>query len=163
MKAQRNIEFEDWYRGSYSRVFAAVHVMCGDSATAEDATHTAFVRALEKWPSIREMDSPTGWAVQVAVNASKRSFLRRAKGRRLERRVHSTTSVTDNYVDHELWDQVRALPEKQKLAIVFRYVEDLSQREIATILQVAPGTAGATLNHARSSLRASTQLERDSS
>lgn len=161
MMRKRSSEFDEWYRDSYPRVLAAVQVVCGDTAFAEDATHTAYVRALERWSTVRQMESPTGWVVRVGVNVAKRSFLRRIKGASVERQTSGSDTWTDQYTDHDLWEQVQRLSKQQRLAIALRYIEDLSQAEVATILGTAPGTAGATLNQARSSLRSAAATRRE--
>ena len=53
----------------------------------------------------------------------------------------------------ELWRALASLPRQQRTAIALRYVLDLSQKQIAEAMQVAPGTVAATLSMARSRLR----------
>jgi RNA polymerase sigma-70 factor (ECF subfamily) len=48
---------------------------------------------------------------------------------------------------------VRALPERQRLAVFLRYYADLSYPQIADVLGVRPGTVAASLNAAHASLR----------
>ena len=52
----------------------------------------------------------------------------------------------------DLWRAVRALPDRQRAAIVLRYVDDLSVDEIANVLDVTDGTVKASLAQARASL-----------
>ena len=54
---------------------------------------------------------------------------------------------------------VALLPERQRLAIFLRYYADLGYRDIADVLAVSSGTVGATLNQARTSLRAALTKE----
>jgi RNA polymerase sigma-70 factor (ECF subfamily) len=49
----------------------------------------------------------------------------------------------------DVWDAVRSLPLRQRTAIALRYVSDLTQEEIAAVMDVAPGTVSATLVAAR--------------
>jgi RNA polymerase sigma-70 factor, ECF subfamily len=49
--------------------------------------------------------------------------------------------------------QLRALPERQRLAVFLRYYADLSYDEIAEVLEVRPGTVAASLNAAHRTLR----------
>ena len=60
-------------------------------------------------------------------------------------------------VDLDLWTALDALSFRQRKAIVLRYVEDLSQAEVAYELGIAPGTAAATLSQARGVLKAELQ------
>jgi len=69
------------------------------------------------------------------------------------RSVLEEAAVVDPAVEHSpLWQAVRALPDRQRAAVVLRYVDDLSVPEIALVLEVAEGTIKATLSQARSSL-----------
>jgi RNA polymerase sigma-70 factor (ECF subfamily) len=52
----------------------------------------------------------------------------------------------------ELWAAVRALPERQRAAVVLRYVADLPEKDIGLVLGVARGTVAASLAHARKNL-----------
>ena len=57
-------------------------------------------------------------------------------------------------MESDLWDAVRALPVRQRTAVALRYVCDLPQDEIASIMHVAVGTVSATLTAARRRLAA---------
>jgi len=149
-------DFDAWYKSEYKNVLAAVTLLCGnDFARAEDAANDAFVKALEQWPSVREMDSPGGWVTRVAVNKAKRSL--RIRGRRV-RRLHARDKIEDTHVDTDLWRAVSALPARQRHALILRYIDDYSQKQVAEELDIAPGTAAATLNHARNNLRAEIEI-----
>ena len=65
-------DFDSWYQSEHKCVLAAMTMLCGqDFARAEDATNDAFVKALEQWPRVREMESPGGWVTSVALNKAK--------------------------------------------------------------------------------------------
>jgi RNA polymerase sigma factor (sigma-70 family) len=60
----------------------------------------------------------------------------------------------DGVVDRDaLWPLVEALPPRQRAVVVLRYYEDLTEREIATILGCAPGTVKSQASAAMKSLR----------
>ena len=95
-------DFDSWYRSEHKNVLAVVTMLCGqDFARAEDATNDAFVKALERWPSVREMESPGGWVTRVAVNKARRSF--RLRSRRIRQQNANGIAVEDRHLDSELW------------------------------------------------------------
>lgn len=151
------IDFEEWYRHSYRRVLVAVGIVCtGDGARAEDATNDAFMKALERWETVSAMQSPTGWVTKVAVNRAKRGL--RWRSRHVElRNVETLAARADSHADLDLWGVLSALTPRQRRAVVLRYIEDLSQRNVAVELGVAEGTASATLSQARRALRSELQ------
>ncbi len=152
-------DFDDWFSLNYRRVLSSVLVVCaGDLPRAEDATNDAFLDALEKWPKVSAMQSPRSWVTKVAINKAKRSWLRR---RRYVDPVNVGSAIVDAVVGQpldaesnvELWEAVGRLTMKQRSAIMLRYIDDLTQSDIATELDIAPGTVSATLTQARAKLR----------
>lgn len=144
--------FEDWYRQHHPRLVASLTALSGDPDAAADAADEAFVRACERWRRVSAMDSPAGWLHQVGANA-----LRRAKRRRtLEGRLaRPSVRVVHAPLPHpELWAAVRALPERQRRAVVLRYLGDLPEAEIAAAMGIARGTVSSTLADAHRNLGA---------
>ncbi len=148
------VDFNHWYRSEYSRVLAAVAVVCGTESTrAEDATNDAFVKAFERWDSVNSMDSPTAWVTKVAINSARRSFRRARQQSDLVNSQRLDEVFTDTHPDAQLIAALRQLSYRQRRAIVLRYFDDLPQAEVAKALGVAAGTAAATLHQARNRLR----------
>jgi RNA polymerase sigma-70 factor (ECF subfamily) len=48
---------------------------------------------------------------------------------------------------------IRELPERQRLAVFLHYYADLDYHTVAEVMDISPGTVGATLSAARSALR----------
>lgn len=144
--------FEGWYRAEHARVLGLLTVAAGDAEVGREITAEAFVRALERWDRVREMDSPAAWTYRVGVNLLRRRLRRAALERRLQ--PARPAPVPPPAVESELWDAVRALPVRQRTAVALRYVCDLPQEEIADVMHVAAGTVSATLTAARRRLAA---------
>lgn len=144
--------FEDWYHQHHPRLVAALTALSGDADAAADAADEAFVRAYERWRRVSAMASPAGWLHQVGANALRRRMRRRAMEGRL---VRPSAEATHPTLPHpELWAAVRALPERQRTAIVLRYLGDLPEAEIAEAMGVTRGTVSSTLADARRNLEA---------
>lgn len=147
-------DFDDWFTAEYPLVLGAVAVVCaGDLSRAEDATADAFLRALERWERVRIMDSPAGWVTRVAINRAKRSLRWRPES---SNDLESTpfAAIDAEPLQHsELWAAVRKLSVRQRTALVLRYVADQTQADVARQLDIADGTAAATLHQARRRLR----------
>ncbi|MFT7476083.1 MAG: RNA polymerase sigma factor (sigma-70 family), partial [Verrucomicrobiales bacterium] len=150
---------DDWFSLNYRRVLGSVLIVCaGDVPRAEDATNDAFLDALEKWSKVGVMDSPRAWVTKVAINKAKRSWLRRKRyvePVNVEPVAIDAVALPqlDGAANLDLWDAVSRLSIKQRSAIVLRYVDDLTQGDIARELNIAPGTVSATLTQARAKLR----------
>lgn len=154
-----NPNFDDWYRETYQTVLAAALIASGnDRACAEDATSDAFIEAFRRWRTVSAMESPHWWTTKVATNRVRRS--QRGKSRRQNR---ETTYETDRSSKPNtegqssrldpIWAAIENLSPRQRQAVILRYVEGLPQVQAAQRMGIAPGTAAATLNQARSNLR----------
>ena len=145
--------FEAWYRGSASRLAAALAVVAGDADIGREAAAEACTRALERWSRVGAMSSPEAWAHTVGVNLIRRRWRRAAIERRLASGPGPSMAAPAS-LSSELWDAVRSLPLRQRQAVALRYVLDMTQEQVADAMGVAPGTAAATLSTARRRLRA---------
>lgn len=149
------LDFERWYLREHSRVLTALSVAGGDVEVAREATDEAFVRAYERWPKVRAMESPGGWLYRVALNELRRRFRRQTLERELLRRQHHqpVAEAPPPIADPRVWDAVRALPRRQRSAVALRYVLDLTEREVAMTMGISRGAASASLTSARKNLQ----------
>lgn len=155
-------EFEDWYRREHPRLANGLYLISGSIDTARDATDEAFARAAASWTRVRRMDSPTAWTFKVGLNLIRREARRRRRHEAAVSRLRApASSVPVELPDSELWDAVRALPDRQRQTVVLRYVGDLPEAEIAAVLGVARGTVASNLSRALDAL-ASKLVEQES-
>ncbi|HEV7719828.1 MAG TPA: sigma-70 family RNA polymerase sigma factor [Iamia sp.] len=144
-------DFAPWYEANHRPLVAAMRVLCHDDAVAEDIAAEAFVRALERWPRVRAMESPVGWLHRVGLNLVRR----RARRATLQLRVLARLAPVVTHVDPpagEVWLVVSTLPERQRTAVVLRHVARLTEAEIAEAMGVGRSTVSSTLRDAHRSL-----------
>ncbi len=137
--------FEAWYLREHPKVVAALTWVAGDPDAAADATDEAFARAYASWRKVESMASPGGWVYRVALNVVRRR-MRRAS---LEQRTVQPPAAVAEVVDHEIWSVVQQLPERQRVAVVLRYLLDLPEKEVAIAMGVSRGTVASALAAAR--------------
>lgn len=133
-------EFEEWYVRERPVVLSSCLALAGDLDAAREATDEAFTRALERWATVGTMEAPGAWTQTVAVN-----YLRRKLRRRPPRRWHERDAPEPDLPDRDLWVAVRSLPPRQQMAVVLRYVHDLSYEQIAETMAVSSGAVASTL------------------
>ena len=141
--------FEAWYERERPRVLGACAALSGDIDLAAEATDEAFVRACERWGRVGRLDAPGAWVQVVALNVVRRRSRRRPPHPEVAASAHPP-----ELPEQELWEAVRALPDRQRLAVVLRYVGDLPEAQIAAAMGVSRGTVASTLSDARARLRA---------
>jgi len=146
------LDFGDWYPGEHRRLYASMLVIAGDADLAAEITDEALTRALQHWRRVRAMESPEGWTYRVAVNVMRRMQRRK----RTERELHARARPADVVAAPagEVWDLVRALPDRQRIAVVLRYIADLTEPDVAEVMGVTRGTVASTLADARRALGA---------
>lgn len=115
-------------------------------ARAPDLLQDTLLSALRAYPSLRDASNLRGWLVSIAhsrVVDAARAGARRPEvlGGVPERGVVSPEQ------DDELWRAVAMLPDKQRHAVVLRFVGDLPYAEIAEL-------AGTSEPAARQNVRA---------
>lgn len=151
-------EFERWYLCEHPKVLAALTWVAGDPDVAADATDEAFARAYADWRRVVRMASPGGWVYRVALNVLRRR-MRRAS---FEQRTVVPPAAVAHVVDREIWTVVQQLPERQRVAVVLRYLLDLPEEEVATTMGISRGTVASALAAARQRLAAWLTVEESS-
>jgi RNA polymerase sigma-70 factor, ECF subfamily len=135
---------------------AAVALITGSRAAAEDAVQEALARAWERSERGEQIESLPAWVTRVAMNLSK-SKLRRMRVEAKHRDALASTSVADGggiAADSRI-DIRRALadlPHRQREATVLRYYLGLNVSEIARTLELNEGTVKTSLFRARKAL-----------
>ncbi|TYK50531.1 SigE family RNA polymerase sigma factor [Actinomadura decatromicini] len=126
-------------------------------AEAEDLLQAALAKTYLAWDRIEDRAAVDGYVRRAMVN-TQISWWRRQK---LD--VYPTDRLPDRPADDDhagrsetrdvLTRALRRLPERQRLAVMLRYYEDMSEREIAETLGVSVGTVKSTVSRAMAKLR----------
>jgi RNA polymerase sigma-70 factor (sigma-E family) len=137
----KDVEFKEFFESEFRPLRRLGYLLTGDWAEAEDLAQEAMVRTYRAWSRIRERDRPGAYARSVLVNR-RRSMLRRS----MIEQKHAEMLRSEDYAPDfgedgfVLWEAIRALPQRQRAALVLRFYEDLPEAEIARILDAPVGT-----------------------
>ena len=150
--------FDNFFDGYFDRTRRLLEVMLGDAALAEDSAQEAFARAFRRWDEVHSMKRPEGWVLTVGLNYA-RDVLRRERRASAYRRQRGARdeSLRDTERDLDLVSRLRALPVRQRQAVVLHYLADLSVEEVAAHMDCAVGTVKSTLHSALARLRVKTE------
>jgi RNA polymerase sigma-70 factor (ECF subfamily) len=144
------LSFEAFFDEYYEQVRRALTVALRDPALAEDAAQEAFARAYVQWRSVSRMERPAGWVYVDALRGGRRHGAKRAG------HVDAAPSPdpADRVAEHESLDRMlERLPERQRIAVVLRYLADLPLADVADAMDCAVGTVKSTLHAALTRLR----------
>jgi RNA polymerase sigma factor (sigma-70 family) len=134
-------------------------------ADAEDAWSETFLAALRHYPDLPPGSNVKGWLVTIAHNKSidlLRSSARRPvpAGDLPERSASPEPDLTDELEpDGDLRRAVERLAPRQRAAVVFRYLADLSYAEVGDLLDATPAAARRSAADGIANLRASYRKE----
>ena len=140
----------DQHRDSLARFLAATV----GPQEADDCLQETLIAALRAYPRLRDGSNVRAWLFTIARNKALDEH--RARVRRpvpvAEPDSGGAVALADG-PDEELWGSVRSLPVKQRAAVVLRFVNDFSHREVAAVLDCSEDAARQSVHEGLAKLR----------
>lgn len=148
--------YERYYQGIYNYIFYRV----SDESLAQDLTSETFLKALEAIDSFNFRGAPfSSWLYKIAGNLVVDHYRRQPKQPTLrleESQVFSSENPVDvlerGLTQHKLRKALAFLTEEQQQVIILRFVDELSNTEIAEILGKTEGAIKALQHRALAAL-----------
>ncbi len=129
-------------------------VACVGATDADDCLQETLLSALRAYPRIEHADNLRGWLFTIAHRKATDAVRQRARHRTTDLDGVEPPGVeAPRLPDDELWAAVRALPMKQRAAVVHRYLFDLPYREIGERMSVSEEAARQNVSAALRRLR----------
>jgi RNA polymerase sigma-70 factor (ECF subfamily) len=143
---------------NHRRVFQIAFSVLGNSADAEDVAQEAFLRAYQKFASLREAEKFRAWVNRIVF----RLALNRRRGyrRRLVRdsawQIAETPTMVDGAKDAEqramldrLRKEIESLPEKFRSVLQLSLAEEMDAADVGAVLGIPAGTVRSRVHTAR--------------
>ena len=108
---------------------------------ADDAWSETFLAALRAYPGLRPGSNVRGWLVTIAHNRSIDQLRAHNPAPLPAPEVSNGFESGPEPPDTELHAALAALPFKQRGAVVYRYLADLSYDDVAGLLECSPAAA----------------------
>lgn len=140
------------------------YLIMGDRERSRDVAQEAFVKVAARFRHLRFPDAFDAYLRRTVINLCtsqfrrerlERSFLEREGSRERDR----TTEPPDLGARDELRRALRRLPPRQRVAVVLRYYEDLSEEDMAEAMRCSVPAARSLLSRGMQTLR--TIVERE--
>jgi RNA polymerase sigma-70 factor (sigma-E family) len=132
-------------------------LLTGDWALAEDLVQTALVRSWPRWERIRRRDDPEIYVRRVLVNTWASWTRRRWRGEQasasLPDRPAPGDVATEVAVRMAVDSALGSLTDRERAVLVLRVFDDLSEAQVAQVLDCAVGTVKSTMARAVTRLR----------
>lgn len=152
------------YSEHYRSLVRLAAFLVRDTATAEEVVQDSFVAMHGAWRRLRDTDKALSYLRQSVVNRS-RSVLRHRMvvdkntpkpPPDMPSAEHGAITLLERSA---VVSALRALPDRQREALVLRYYGDLSEAQIASVMGISRGAVKSHTARAMSALRS--VLERD--
>lgn len=167
-------ELVDRYKNS---VYSICLRMVGNREEAEDLSQDAFIRAYNHISQFDNDRKFSTWLFRIATNLSIDSLRRKKPSVSLDAEIPGTEGLALNTMlpgsgdlpdeqivqgETEQWiqNEIKALPEKYRSAVVLKYIEDLSLKEISEIMGLPVGTVKTRVHRGREMLRKNMKASR---
>lgn len=157
------------FRGLYHRyqrqVQTTLYQLCGSDGL-DDLVQEVFLRTWKGLPRFRQSAQFSTWLYRITWNVA--TDCRRQKGKtrshlqqlqRLEPPANAASALTQLHYQDLVQRGLQALTLEHRAVLVLHDLEDLPQRQVASILEVAVGTVKSRLHHARAAMRQFLQQE----
>jgi len=150
-------------------VIGTVGRMLGNNSDVEDVAQQVFIRVWKSAPRYRPTAKFTTWLLTITRNLVFNEARRRKRHPAEALDIHEgeellvpldnaesapNAALLEAELEKAIDDAIRALPEKQRLAVVLRRYEDKSYEEIAQVLDLSVPAVKSVLFRARTELRA---------
>ncbi|WP_433284966.1 SigE family RNA polymerase sigma factor [Micromonospora sp. CA-244673] len=140
MRDSRGAEFDDFVRTRSMALLRVAFLLTGNRYAAEDLLQEVLEQVYVRWRRVR--GSPEAYARRALANRSINRW--RWRSRRPEQALGDHDGVARDHADAVALRElvvgaVRALPPRQRAAVVFRYLEDLPIADVAAAMGCSEG------------------------
>ena len=150
---------EEIFREYYQLIYRTARVVTGNPDDAQDVLQTIFLRLQRKGIPLN-FKEPKAYFYRAAVRTSlnllrsRRRHILTADSDLFEaRRAQSADSNIDQLLRAQLYQAIDSLSPRTVEILLLRYVEDLTEPQIAKMLGISRGTVAVTLFRALARLR----------
>jgi DNA-directed RNA polymerase specialized sigma24 family protein len=143
-----NQSFEEFYRKEYAAAARLCYLLLGSQLTSEDIVQESFM-AIE--PRFGELTNPAAYLRATIVNRTASWHRKVSRRGRLAARLYHDKIVGPQGA--ELFDVIALLSHQQRTALTLRYWSDLSNAEIATVMNCREGTVKSLISRGLTRLR----------
>lgn len=156
------MNFWEIYDAYYRPVKSFIAGMLGDTWAAEDLTQETFIKVQENLDSLLDETKLRPWIYRIARNNCLDYF--RSRSRRddshddieqlqVSIQPMAEASLERHQMSECVQDKVYLLPETHRDILILAEVEDLSQQEVADILEISVSNVRVRLHRARQALK----------
>ena len=138
-------ELATLYRRRVGMVYQICLMLLKNVPDAEDAAQTVFRKVLERGEPFRDLEHEKAWLIVTARNECKKEELE--------------AIPWEQPGDGEIWQELLALPERERTALYLYYYQGYTTEETAELMGTKPATLRTWLFRARGKLKQRLEAE----
>ncbi len=151
--------FSELVASQYNFIFATAFKWCGDREDAQDVAQDVCIKLARIIASYDGRAAFSTWLYRVVINAVRdmqRAAMRQNKRYDQLREISTSQSIPDqeqSTLTGELWAAIRALPERQRDAMLLVYGEEKTHAQSAEIMKCREATISGHIHTAKKTLK----------
>jgi RNA polymerase sigma-70 factor (ECF subfamily) len=153
---------ENLYHQYFNKTYRTAYLVTGDHQMAEDATQEAFLKAFANLDTLRDIEKFGSWVSVIASNYAI-DLLRKKKRMIFSDNISQHADGNPGISPQESWEKTESSQEvwaalsllepEEREILVLKYFNELSIKEISTIIDAPPGTIKSRLYRARKKVK----------
>ena len=163
MRAEQEESFRQFAVTAMPRLRRVAHASCRDAHRADDLVQSTLEKLYAVWPRVERVEDPLAYArttlVRTLISEQRRHWWRAERSSDDPHRDGGDAGepAAADAVETRLvvTEALARLPERQRLVVVLRYLEDLSITAVAELMGCSEGTVKSTSHDAMKALRRS--------
>ena len=157
MTRRDSAEFAEFVTARSPALHRAAYLMVSDVGLAQDLVQEALTKTYVAWPRLRDKGNAEAYT-RKAITTTAISWFRRKSWSQEKVTERPPERSTADHADsvarsNTLASAMQALPVRQRIAIVLRYYEDLTEAQTAEAMGCAVGTVKSQVSAGISKLR----------
>ena len=139
-------------------IFRMCYLYLKDYQLAEDATQETFIKAMRSYEAFENRSSEKTWLIRIAINSCKNimrtSWFRiRRNTLRSHQEKESKNPIEELVEKNTISSAIMKLKLEDRKMIILYYYQELSLKDIASIMGISTNTANQRLSRARKKLK----------
>lgn len=158
------------YEKTYTKCFYLARKFLNSEHTAQDIVQDAYVKAFKSLDTLEDPEKFPSWIGTIVSNLSKNELKRRKVTLFSETENENGQDISDTFVDDRVsvqpevvMDQnettrlmkeiIDTLTDEQRICVTMFYMEQMSVKEMASVLEVSENTVKSRLNYGRQKIK----------
>lgn len=158
------------YEKTYTKCFYLARKFLNSEHTAQDIIQDAYVKAFKSLDTLEDPEKFPSWIGTIVSNLSKNELKRRKVTLFSETKNEDGQDISDTFVDDRVsvqpeivMDQnettrlmkeiIDTLTDEQRICVTMFYMEQMSVKEMASVLEVSENTVKSRLNYGRQKIK----------